>query len=90
MTYIINNMSSSALQPFTGNSPMGKIMLRAGGNLASVVNNVPNPIELIMDHDIEDLKTDNPYVLAASLWPYIDAARFILNMTFYYIREKKL
>ena len=89
MTYIINNMSSSALQPFTGNSPMGKIMLRAGGNLASVVNNVPNPIELIMDHDIEELKTDNPYVLAASLWPYIDAARFILTMTFYYIREKK-
>lgn len=84
-------MSSSAIQPFTGNnSSAGKIMLRAGGNLALTVNKLKHPIELIMDHDIEDLKTDNPYVLAASLWPYIDAARFILVMVGYFVTEKKV
>ena len=79
-------MPSSALTPFVRNSrPAVTIMPPGVSN-----NEVPNPLEIIMDHNIEDLDTNNPYVLAASLWPYIDAVRFILVMVGYFVTEKKV
>jgi len=83
-------MSSSAVTPFTGKSQASQIMLRAGGNVSLITNKIKNPIDLIMDHDVDELQTDNPYVLASSMWPYINAAKFIFAMTTYFVYEKKV
>ena len=83
-------MSSTAMQAFTEKSPSGQLVLRGSGPLALTQNKISNPLDLIMDQDLDKLETDDPYVILASMWPYVEASIFIINMVIHYIREKKV
>jgi hypothetical protein len=76
-------------------APLNFYTPKVGGGLATfkgseITLRTSDPIKLIEDTEIEDIPTDDPFVLISSLWPYVSAGLFLVNISLYYVVVKKV